>query len=61
MSDKNRTNLKPAAHNACFPAGLRFNKLLKLHQTKGRIPNNLLKRKQSSRKTSIMCHWLYSV
>jgi len=31
---------------------LRFSKLLKLHQTEGRISNNLLKRKQSSRKTS---------
>jgi len=38
---------------------LRFNKLLKLHQTEGRISSNLLKRKQSSRKTSIVCRWLY--
>jgi len=37
---------------------LHFNKLLKLHQTEGRISSNLLKRKQSSRKTSIVCHWL---
>jgi len=37
---------------------LRFSKLLKLHQTEGRISNNLLKRKQSSRKTSIVCRWL---
>jgi len=42
-----------AAHDACFPAGLlAFSKLLKLHQTEGRISSNLLKRKQSSRKTS---------
>jgi len=31
---------------------------LKLHQTEGRISSNLLKRKQSSRKTSIVCRWL---
>jgi len=38
---------------------LRFSKLLKLHQIEGRISSNLLKvRKQSSRKTSIMCRWL---
>jgi len=37
---------------------LRFSKLLKFHQTEGRISSNLLKRKQSSRKTSIVCHWL---
>jgi len=29
-----------------------------LHQTEDRISSNLLKRKQSSRKTSIMCRWL---
>jgi len=29
-----------------------------LHQTEGRISSNLLKRKQSSRKTSIVCRWL---
>jgi len=29
--------------------------LLKLHQT---VSSNLLKRKQSSRKTSIVCRWL---
>jgi len=38
---------------------LRFSKLLKLHQTEGRISSNLIKRKQSSRKTSIVCRWLY--
>jgi len=32
-----------------------FCKLLKLHQTEDKISSNLLKRKQSSRKTSIMC------
>jgi len=37
---------------------LRFNKLLKLLQTEGRISSNLLKRKQF-RKTSIVCHRLY--
>jgi len=36
---------------------LRFSKLLKLHR-KRRITSNLLKRKQSSRKTSIVCHRL---
>jgi len=50
--------VKPAAHDACFPAGLRFNKLLKLQQTECKISSNLLKRKQSSRKT-IVCRWLY--
>jgi len=39
---------------------LRFSKLLKLHQTEGRISSNLLKRKQSSGKTSIVCRWLYA-
>jgi len=34
--------LKSAAHDYCFPAGLHFSKLLKLHQTEGRISNNLL-------------------
>jgi len=34
-----------------------FNKLLKLHQTEGKI-SNLLKRKQSSRKSSIVCRRL---
>jgi len=38
---------------------LHFSKLLKLHQTEGRISSNLLKRKQS-RKTSIVCRWLYT-
>jgi len=37
---------------------LRFSKLLKLYQTEGRISSNLLKRKQSSRKTSIVWRWL---
>jgi len=32
-----------------------FSKLLKLHQIEGRISSNLLKRKQFSRKTSIVC------
>jgi len=52
--------LKSAAHDACFPAGLLafFSKLLKLHQTEDKISSNLLKRKQSSRKTSIVCRWL---
>jgi len=51
--------IKPAKHDACFPAGLlAFSKLLKLHQTEGKISNNLLKRKQSSRKASIVCRWL---
>jgi len=40
---------------------LHFSKLLKLHQTEGRISSNLLKRKQSSRKTSIVCRWLNSL
>jgi len=40
---------------------LRFSKLLKLHQTEDRISSNLLKRKQSSRKTSIICRWLKSL
>jgi len=31
---------------------LRFSKLLKLHHTERRISNNLLKRKQSSKKIS---------
>jgi len=38
---------------------LRFSKLLKLHQIEDRISSNLLKRKQSSRKTNIVCRWLY--
>jgi len=29
-----------------------------LNQTEGRISSNLLNRKQSSRKTSIVCRWL---
>jgi len=37
---------------------LRFGKLLKLYKTKDRISSNLLKRKQSNRKTSIMCRRL---
>jgi len=31
-----------------------------LHKTEGRISSNLLKRKQSSRKTSIVYGWLKS-
>jgi len=40
-----------------FPGNC-FNKLLKLYQTESRMSSNLLKRKQSSRKTSIVCRWL---
>jgi len=40
---------------------MRFSKLLKLHQTEDRISSNLLKRKQSSKKTSIVCRWLYFI
>jgi len=46
-----RLHFKSAAHDACFPAGcLRFSKLLKLHQTEGKI---------SSKETSIVCRRLY--
>jgi len=37
---------------------LHFNKLLKLYHTECRISSNLLKCKQSSKKTSIMCRKL---
>jgi len=40
---------------------LRCSKLLKLHQTEGRISSNLLKRKQSSKKTSIVCRWHWNI
>jgi len=51
--------LKPAAHDACFPAGLlAFSKLLEILPSVWCNFSNLLKRKQSNRKTSIVCRWL---
>jgi len=47
---------KPATQDARFPVGKK-SKLLKLHQTEGRI-SSLLKRNQSSRKSSIECRRL---
>jgi len=48
-----RSKFKPAAHDACFPAGLlAFSKLLKLHQTEGRISSNLLKRNPAGKQAS---------
>jgi len=40
---------------------LRFSKLLKLYHTERRILSNLLKCKQSSRKTSIVCRKLQKI
>jgi len=49
--------IKPAAHDACFP--VRFSKLLEILPSVWCNFSNLLKRKQSSRKTSIVYRWLY--
>jgi len=52
-----KSSLKLVAHGL-FSCYLHFSKLLKLYHTECRISSNLLKHKQSSRKTSTVCYLL---